>query len=232
MIGKSKKLSITGTEGQSFHNLIAGFDDRFGKVLEEIKFIIKPNSLILDIGCGEGKIWKEFRNYKIYGVDNAKENLKKAKKFLKPILSDATKLPFKKNTFDLVVASEIFEHVFYPDLVLSEIDRVLKKGGFSIISFPSTSGIQFRLCLLLFGRCPGLNYPENVAHIRFFNLYDFKNMLQDTHLIITKVRGCSFFAFHEENFGVYCPFPKKFRMLGGDLFPSLSLGNIVVLKKN
>ena len=47
-----------------------------------------------------------------------------------------TKLTYKKNTFDLVLSSDIFEHVRTPFAGFKEVDRVLKPGGFHIFSIP------------------------------------------------------------------------------------------------
>ena len=49
---------------------------------------------------------------------------------------DLTKLTYKNNTFDLVLSSDIFEHVRKPFAGFKEIDRVLKPGGFHIFSIP------------------------------------------------------------------------------------------------
>ena len=49
---------------------------------------------------------------------------------------DLTRLTYKDNTFDLVLSSDIFEHVKKPFAGFKEIDRVLKPGGFHIFSIP------------------------------------------------------------------------------------------------
>ena len=49
---------------------------------------------------------------------------------------DLMRLTFNDNTFDLVLSSDIFEHVRKPFMGFKEIDRVLKPGGFHIFSIP------------------------------------------------------------------------------------------------
>ncbi len=231
MNAKDLKFTITGTEGQSIKQLLKGFDDRFEKLVEEIHQNTRVKDKILDIGCGEGKIWELFPDLQVTGLDFSQENLKKAKKFVKPVLGSAEKLPFKDNSFDIVLATEILEHVINPEKLLTETDRVLKRGGHAIISFPNTAALQLRIGISLFGRSPLLNYPQNVGHIRFFDLSDIRKMLKDTKLRIKKIRGGNFLSFHSVNFGSYIPVPRKIRFIGGDIFPTLSLGCIVVLKK-
>lgn len=227
----NKKTTTTGTEGKNLDTLLKGFDDRFEKMVCEIRGLVKNGDKILDIGCGEGKIWELFPNMDVYGIDMSQGNLKKARKFLKPTLGSAEKLPFKDKTFDLVVASEILEHLISPDKTFKEINRVLKPRGNAIITFPNTSSLQFRFGIFLFGSNPALNYPENLNHIRFFNIKDIIKMIGGTSLKIKKVRGVGFLAFHPENFGIYIPVPRKIRTFGGDCFPSLSSGNLVVFSK-
>jgi len=49
---------------------------------------------------------------------------------------DLTKLTFPSDSFDLVITSDIFEHVFNPDQAFSEIFRVLSHGGVHIFTIP------------------------------------------------------------------------------------------------
>ncbi len=221
----------TGTEGKTIKDLIFGFDDRFEKLAEEIKRVARKGDKVLDIGCGEGKIWQMFPELDVTGVDISSNNLDKAKKNLRVTKGTAEELRFKDNSFDLVVASEILEHLFQPERALGEIERVLKGNGVAIITFPNTGALQIRLGLLLWGRNPSINYPANMQHIRFFNLLDMKEMLRMTNFQIEKIRGCSFLSFHKQNFDLYIPVPRKIRTIGGDLFPQFSFGNLLVLRK-
>jgi len=50
--------------------------------------------------------------------------------------SDFQHLPFKDNYFDVVISSEVFEHIRLIDKALSEVSRVLKDGGYMIMTIP------------------------------------------------------------------------------------------------
>ena len=43
---------------------------------------------------------------------------------------------FQDGLFDVVVAQDVFEHIFHPDLAIKEIARTLKPGGFALMSVP------------------------------------------------------------------------------------------------
>jgi ubiquinone/menaquinone biosynthesis C-methylase UbiE len=52
------------------------------------------------------------------------------------IIFDAHNIPFKNDTFNLVIAGQVLEHTMKPWIVASEIQRVLKVGGFAHIETP------------------------------------------------------------------------------------------------
>lgn len=226
-----RESGSTGTEGRSVEELMLGFDDRFQKLVEEIRDCLPEGGLAVDIGCGEGKIWQVLQDQKVVGVDVSFNNLKSSQKNIRVVNGSGERLPIKSGCADLVLVSEVLEHVYYPERVMEEIERVLKVKGRAIITFPNTSSLSFRLGMFLWGRIPSLNYPGNVGHIRFFDLLGFKQMLSGIKLEIVKIRGVGCFSFSRENFGIYIPVPRRLRVIAGDLFPRISSGCLVVLEK-
>lgn len=53
-----------------------------------------------------------------------------------PVCGDIAKLPYQEKTFDFVSALDVLEHVKNDELAISEISRILKKGGIAIITVP------------------------------------------------------------------------------------------------
>lgn len=98
-------------------------------------FRIKRNEKVLDLGCGDGlniNILYKSGIKNISGVDIAPELIKSAKKLTpeaKFYFSSAEKLPFKNETFDVVMVDSVFHHFMKYDKALKEIKRVLKKTG-------------------------------------------------------------------------------------------------------
>lgn len=91
----------------------------------------KPVSL-LDISCGTGELLRELKdkNITLEGIDYAEKMLKRAKEKLPASIKlqqgDVHYLPYKKNTFDLVVSTEAFHHYHDQTKALQEMARVSK----------------------------------------------------------------------------------------------------------
>jgi SAM-dependent methyltransferase len=54
-------------------------------------------------------------------------------------------LPFKNDYFDVIIASELLEHLNHPRSFFSECHRVLKKGGTLIITTPNSDNLTYKL---------------------------------------------------------------------------------------
>lgn len=111
-----------------------------GTRLREILRMAKSVSFenFLDAGCAEGYYMKllsklanstDLEEYYVVGLDIARNYLLKAKKEANSslVVGDIHKLPFKKSFFDLVLCSEVLEHVLDPELAFKELLRVSKR---------------------------------------------------------------------------------------------------------
>jgi SAM-dependent methyltransferase len=92
---------------------------------------------LLDVGCGSKPYWPLFRtNVEHYiGVDYGQKN---ATGLQHDAAADGSNLPFKANTFDTVLCTEVIEHLEEPWKAIEEMYRVLKPGGHLILSAPQT----------------------------------------------------------------------------------------------
>ena len=136
---------------------------RARKVIEG--FELRSRDKILEIGCGNGYYLSLLNRMgmklNLIGIDNCQLALDDAKKYIgddsvKLILCDAAKLPFKNNSFDKILMSEVIEHVENEELVIKEALRVLKKGGIMTLT---TCNIEY----------PFLWDPVNWVLQRLFN---------------------------------------------------------------
>ncbi len=155
------------------------FEERIGpakheeqRVHETIILKVPRNAkYILDVGCGSGWIAQKFLSpdRKVFSLDVSKTNPLRIHNSLNdninhfPIVADAFQLPFRDNTLDCVIASEIIEHTYNPKEFIRELFRVVAKGGRLIISTPYKEKLRYHLCI----HC-NRKTPEN-AHLHSFD---------------------------------------------------------------
>lgn len=115
---------------------------------------LPPVKKLLDIGCGNGEytiaMCYHYGASELYGIDIGAEAIEVAnRRGIKAIHHDLNNAPypFDDDMFDLVFAGEIIEHLMSPDGLLEEIKRVLKPGGYCVISTPNIASWNNRLLL-------------------------------------------------------------------------------------
>lgn len=117
------------------------------KRFNEVGKLIEKANDVLDIGCADGTftkvIFEKTHAERLIGIDIlpksisfAKRRFARSKKMLFRV-ADAHSIPYRTESFDAVFCLEALEHVEDPIKVISEIHRVLKKGGYAIILVPS-----------------------------------------------------------------------------------------------
>jgi len=118
------------------------------KILDESLENMKKNQQILDIGCGVGtlSLYCASKGLKVTGLDISKtaisKALKTAEKFglnnlTKFIVKDVESLNFRRNKYDLIICSEIIEHLEEDSKLIKRIFGMLKNNGKIIITVPS-----------------------------------------------------------------------------------------------
>jgi SAM-dependent methyltransferase len=151
---------------------------------------IAPGSRILDAGCGTGRHLFEayrFEGSQVVGVDLNWEDLRKARYTLYTMgeanrgswavsRADATRLPFRDESFDLVICSEVLEHVPDNRAAVAELVRVLKPGKDLVVSVPRY--LPERICWAL----SESYHNEPGGHIRIYRRKEIKGLLESAGL--------------------------------------------------
>ncbi len=138
---------------------------RYKRILREIREIGEEKLKILDVGCFPYHLGAalEKAGHDVWGISSTHEPIKNKHVAILNIETDP--FPYKDNFFDLVLCSEVLEHLPHsPMPALKEMYRVAKPGGHVLITTPNING-SIHLILRLFGRAPltGDN-AENVYH--------------------------------------------------------------------
>jgi ubiquinone/menaquinone biosynthesis C-methylase UbiE len=123
-------------EIQRFENARAATDLAFRENIAQICHdVLPPTGTILDLGAGGGALLQRmpevFRN-RVVQLDisqNYMAFLKASNPDAKPLVADATVLPFKDNTFEAIISLSTLHTIPDAEKAISEVKRVLKPGG-------------------------------------------------------------------------------------------------------
>lgn len=183
------------------------------KSLIDEDFNFSRETLILDIGCGDGFSTSFIINdisYKyLVGLELAPSKLAKSRERLKDFhgfVGDAECLPFTENSFDFIFCFETLEHLIDPSRAIKEIKRVLNPSGLCIISIPLDSPWQEKIIRMnkVFKRIFNKN-DDFSEHLQFFPMKRVAALLEESGLEIA----------NSARVGFKFPFRKTlFRMLG------------------
>ncbi len=186
----TKTLLPTNFVKHTSKNLIQRFlINNFYSSLIALAKPLKAES-ILDAGCGEGftmeELLKSGVGKKIEGIEYSKDAISYGKKLF-PNLNikqgSVYELPYKDNSFDLIICTEVLEHLEEPIKALKEMLRVSKK--YLIVSVPNEP--FFLLSNFLRGKNLSRlgNDPEHINH---WNILSFKKYLKQNGIEMKKIK--------------------------------------------
>ena len=152
---------------------------------------VKPGAKILDIGCGSGRHTCEaFRieGVTAIGADVSFDDMVEARgklNFHEKVgehgggvwalsAADVNNLPFKNNSFDLVICAEVLEHIPDHETAVFEIMRVLKPGSNFVVSVPRY--MPEKICWALSDEY----HNANRGHIRIYKKDELVSLLESS----------------------------------------------------
>jgi methionine biosynthesis protein MetW len=173
------------------------------KDLRAIFEIIKPNSKVLDLGCGDGLLLKELvLKKKVEGlgieisIEKIKSCLDSGISVIQEDLNEGLK-DFKDNAFDYIVLSQTLEYIAEPVYLIQEMLRVAKKV---VISFENLAYWKNRITFLLNGALKrtstngnSLFFRKKIQLVSVKKFYDFCSYyrIQTSHQIFLPIKKLS-----------------------------------------
>lgn len=167
---------------------------RYEKIRNFIIPRYKKGMMIADLGCGSSS-WNTTK-LSVTGVDINLQMIEYGKSIgtiKDSIIADLDKpIPIENEKFDFVVMSEVLEHMENPEKQINEAKRILKKGGFLIITIPldrflSPWQIFFEIGCFLRGDLLGNEYfKKRCGHIQHFSAQSMIELLKKNQFKIAE----------------------------------------------
>ena len=105
---------------------------------------LRPGIRWLDFGCGKRLLCggletleSQMASFPFVGVDPSWQNLREQRHAARCVQADGLHLPFRDESFDLITANMVIEHLKVPNLVFQEMERVLAPGGTILLHTPN-----------------------------------------------------------------------------------------------
>lgn len=157
---------------------------------------IPPRSHVLDLGCGAGFLCNALAldGHNVSGVDLSETSLATARlhdttQSVQYLCNHVYSLPFSNNSFDVVCAMDILEHIEEPQLLLAEASRVLKKGGLFFFHTFNRNLWSYLLVIKGVEWCVR-NTPKNMhVYPLFIKPAELEEMCLQYDLLIHEIQG-------------------------------------------
>jgi len=188
--------------------------DRFCEVINLIRERLPKNSVVIDVGSAQGNFSLTLAKigYEACGVDIRKRFIAYAKKKmtkeekhnLEWIVADARSLSFRSNSVDCVLLLEILEHTKLPEKMIEEACRILKKGGYLVVSTINQKRIKIESKSISYSDFrKGISEIEGFEstakgsqHVFEFQEKELLKLLKQFNLRILDTRTMVFLGFH------------------------------------
>jgi len=153
---------------------------------------IEKGKHVLDYGSGDGQhasLIQKHCSADVVGVDISPRAVDMARK-RNPALSfhvieDGKPLPFERETFDVVFAGDVIEHLLDVDSLVREWSRVTKQGGLLIVTTPYHGFVKNVVIALT---CFDQHFSPRGEHIRFFTVRTLTSCLEAAGFRVTDVK--------------------------------------------
>lgn len=175
--------------------MLSNLENRLSAILRLLETEDINRKRVLDVGCGTGMVSSSLLsryNCEVYGVDIHKRALKLAANrglFTSCVNIEKGNLPFTSSVFDVVIFSEVIEHLVNYHHVLDEIHRVMVPRGVLILSTPNLCSAQ-NIMKVIVGEdvIPIYNRGCDDVHIRLFSFKSINTLLEQHGYKVDKVK--------------------------------------------
>lgn len=163
---------------------------RYDYVANNLKSIETEGKTLVDLGCGDGQWSVEIsqkHNLKLIGIDYNQLRLERYKQNVPHAAArfgSCLEIPLEGDSADIVMFHQVLEHVPEPEAALQEIHRILRAGGWLILSVPNEGTwlkqkVQYRWIE------PHL--LESSDHVNFYTRSSLREILTTNHFSVDRL---------------------------------------------
>lgn len=177
----------------------------------QVVALTRAGSRVLDMGCASGPISMRLKEKgcEVIGIEIDPMAARKARKYCRRViiadLDAVGEIDYPENYFDVIIYSNVLEHLKNPLLVLKRFDKYLKNEGYIVVVLPNIAHWLFRFEHLLgnftYRKCGVMD----ATHLRFYTKKTGINLLTKAGYRVEK----TYFTVS----GLFIPLIKKFDFL-------------------
>lgn len=215
-------------------------------LLKLVKDLLSDLTCILEIGVGKGDLAAKL-SYQIehtvisyLGIDISGEGIRIAQQNVDSrfqfLVASGTLLPFKSQQFDIVICSEVIEHIIEKEKLFTEISRVLRSRGTLLMTTPNPESLTYLLPRLI-NKMYTVRWSSNQPVNELIEREELEKLLQEHGFEILSHAGL---VFRPYTVGVLEGFLKRSVTLvrwfsefleRKNLLPGLGLYQVIVARK-
>ena len=147
--------------------------DLEANTIDLISIYAKDCDSIVDVGVGTGRLLAHFPKLERYGLDISLTYISRlGSSGIQVCVGAIEDLPYASDAFDIVVCTDVLEHVIDLHKALLELKRVIRPGGVLIVRVPYREDLSLYL---------EPEYPYQLAHVRNFDEHGLRLQFERVH---------------------------------------------------
>lgn len=176
MSQEQKEQEHSFSQNKAYHNS--------GNV-EVLKFVGTDGKTVLDIGCGTGSVARELKGKgkTVDGITLSEIELEQASKYMRNgyihNLEEGLPTEIPNEEYDYIICSHVIEHIAYPEKLLADISRTLKKDGILVVALPNVFFYRYRMQLMKGSFKSTEGGIWDYTHLRWYSFDTAQHMLKN-----------------------------------------------------
>lgn len=154
-------------------------------VIQALKGRHRGGGVLVDVGCGTGNLWSFARDHfsRYIGVDVVRYDGFPKDATLCTVDLDRGRVPLEDGSADVVAAVETIEHLENPRAFLRELVRVVKAGGWIVVTTPNQLSLLSKMTLVMKNRFNAFQDNCYPAHLTALLEVDLRRMALECGLV-------------------------------------------------